>query len=351
MKLSESRPSSRKSGQAKCVVWDLDNTVWEGVLLEGDVLQLRDGVSDIIRTLDERGILQSIASHNDHEDALATLRRFELAHYFLVPQISWRPKPELIETIAGHLDIAPDAIAFVDDDPFERDQVSAALPDVLCIDAADLPFLLDRPEMIPRFTTEESRQRRLMYQAEIERQKAESVAPAREFALSLDMVLTISDAVEDDLERIEELTVRTHQLNSTGYTYSRSEFDEFRCSPDHKLLIAGLDDRYGTYGKIGMALIDCRDDMWLVKLLLMSCRVITRGVGTILLSHILMAAGRAGARVQAEFVRQNRNRMMYLTFKLAGFKEISRRGNVALLEHDLKSVDPFPDHVEVKVLC
>ena len=81
----------------------------------------------------------------------------------------------------------------------------------------------------------------------------------------------------------------------------------------------------------------------------MSCRVMSRGVGKVLLSHILQQASAAGKIVEADFVRTPRNRAMYLTFKLAGFKEVERDGRLARLEHDLSVIDPFPDFVDVRV--
>jgi FkbH-like protein len=99
------------------------------------------------------------------------------------------------------------------------------------------------------------------------------------------MVMTISPARGDDLERAEELTVRTSQLNSTGRTYSREQLAELGQSDDHRLLIARLEDRYGSYGRIGPALVETGDTHWTVKLLLTSCRVMSRGVGTVLLDH------------------------------------------------------------------
>ena len=92
--------------------------------------------------------------------------------------------------------------------------------------------------------------------------------------------------------RAEELTVRTHQLNTTGYTYSYEELDELRHSPDHLLLIAGLDDVFGSYGKIGLSVVELGPQSWTIKLLLMSCRVISRGVGTVMLTHIMKLAKR-----------------------------------------------------------
>ncbi len=332
----------------KCIAWDLDNTLWEGVLLEGQARRLRNGVPELIRTLDQRGILMSIASRGEPDLAMARLGEFGLEEYFLYPQISWAPKSALVRAIADSLNIGTDAIAFVDDDPFERDEVAAALPKVLCIDAAELDSLPDLPEMNPTFITEDSRRRRSMYRSDVKRQEVEAALPPAEFLATLGMVFTVGEAGEGDLARIEELTVRTNQLNSTGYTYSCEELDSFRRSSRHKILVAGLDDRYGSYGKIGVALVEMKATFWLIKLLLMSCRVMARGVGTVMLSHMLLLAAEEGKPVRAEFIRTARNRMMYLTFKLAGFREVDRRNGFVVLQHDLGSIDPHPDHVEVR---
>lgn len=112
------------------------------------------------------------------------------------------------------------------------------------------------------------------------------VGPKEEFLTTLKMMLTIAPASVEELKRAEELTVRTHQLNTTGYTYSYEELDQFRQSDRHLLLIAGLDDKYGTYGKIGVILVECFEAVWTIKLLLMSCRVMSRGVGSVVINHI-----------------------------------------------------------------
>jgi len=338
-----------RSKTVKCVVWDLDNTLWDGVLLEGDQVSLRSGIVDVIRTLDQRGILHSVASRNDHDKAMEKLVEFGLDDYFLFPQITWGAKSASVANIAKSLNIATDTLAFIDDDQFERDEVAAGVPGVLCIDATEALDLPDLPGMQPRFITEDSRQRRAMYQAEIRREGvAEGMAP-EEFLRSLGMVLTITEADESDLARVEELTARTNQLNSTGIIYSFAELEAFRQSPDHLLLVAGLEDRYGSYGKIGIALVEQTNEAWLLRLLLMSCRVMSRGVGKVLLSYILQQAALEDKTVRADFVRTPRNRAMYLTFKLAGFKEVERVDNVAHLSHDLSAIDPFSDYVDVKI--
>ena len=329
-----------RRGQVKCVVWDLDNTVWDGVLLEDCEVTLRPEVVDVMRALDERGILHSIASRNDRQAALDRIEQFGLSEYFLYPQISWGAKSEAVARIARELNIGIDALAFVDDQIFELEEVAFAQPDVLCVPVDQIGGILATPEFSPRFITDESAQRRSMYQSSIARNEAEQEhhGTNEEFLASLDMELTIATAAEEDLQRAEELTIRTNQLNSTGVTYSYADLDRYRCSADHLLLVASLVDRFGSYGKIGLALIDQSDEVWRLKLLLMSCRVMSRGVGGVLLNHIMGLARERAVGLEAEFAHTGRNRLMYITYRFAGFSEARTDGDTTLLRADLDRV-------------
>jgi FkbH-like protein len=344
--------AAAKPKTVKCVVWDLDHTVWDGILLEDEAVELRPGVRELLQALDERGILQSIASRNDRERALARLHSLGIAEYFLHPQIDWSAKGQNVARIAEKLNLGLDTFLFIDDQPFEREEVAFACPAVRTVDAADLAGLLDRPELNPEFITGDSRRRRRMYMADIERQQAEESfdGPSEEFLRTLEMRFTLGPCGEDDLQRAEELTVRTNQLNTTGYTYGYDELNAFRASPGHILLVAGLEDRYGTYGKIGLALVEKTEPaLWTVKLLLMSCRVMSRGVGTIMMSHLMRLAKDAGARLRAEFLPNGRNRMMEVTYRFGGFREVECRGDLVVFEHPLDAIAPFPDYVRVEV--
>lgn len=335
----------------KCVVWDLDNTLWHGVLLENEQVSLKENVVNIIHTIDSRGILQSIVSKNESATAIAKLEEFGLKEYFLYPQINWNSKASSIKEIATSLNIGLDAIAFVDDQFFELEEVKFTLPEILCINADEIGNILDMPVMNPRFITEDSSIRRLMYISDIERQNAEKefVGTADEFLATLNMNITISAAKEEDLQRVEELTLRTNQLNTTGYTYSYDELNHFRSSENHKLLIVSLEDKYGSYGKIGLALIECQSDIWTIKLLLMSCRVMSRGVGTIMINHIMSLAQKNNVRLLAEFISNDRNRMMYISYKLAGFKEIGKKDDLVVFENDLSRIQDVPSYVNYQV--
>ena len=333
----------------KCVVWDLDNTVWDGILLEEQEVRLRDGIVDIIKTLDKRGILQSIASKNDHKSTIEKLKELGIAHYFIYPQINWNSKASSIQVIAKSINIGIDTLAFIDDQPFEREEVKFSVPEILCIDAAVLDGLLDMDEMNPRFITEDSEHRRQVYLSDIERNNEEAnyVGAQEEFLASLNMKFTVALVGENDLQRVEELTVRTHQLNATGYTYSYEELEQLRKSGTHKLFIAQLEDKFGTYGKIGFAMVECTEKIWTLKILIMSCRVMSRGVGSVLLNYIMTLAKKANVRLQAEFVPTDKNRMMYITYKFAGFKEISESENFIVFENDLENISQLPNYLKV----
>lgn len=348
---AEALRQEKKARSVKCVVWDLDNTLWDGTLLEGGVTGLRPGVLQAMRTLDQRGILQSVASKNDHALALAKLEELGVAEYFLYPQIHWGAKSGSMERIAKDINIGLDTLAFIDDQAFEREEVSYALPQLLCLDVAEIDDMPARPEFNPRFVTEDSARRRAMYRADITRKAVEEhfEGPQDAFLSSLEMHLSIAPAREEDLKRAEELTLRTNQLNTTGYTYSHDELNFFRQSGQHRLLIADLEDKYGTYGKIGLVLIETREDAWMVKLLLMSCRVMARGVGTVLINHLRNEARRHGVRLLAEMLPNERNRMMYMTYKFNHFRELEKQGDLVIFENNLEVVHAFPDYFKLEI--
>ena len=211
----------------------------------------------------------------------------------------------------------------------------------------NLTSLLTRDEFMPKFITEDARNRRLMYVNDFKRKQDEEASrlPQTEFLKSLNMVMDIKLAQEEDLKRAEELTIRTHQLNTTGYTYSYNELLTLLQSPQHKLIIVGLKDKYGEYGKIGLSLIEKQKESWTIKLLLMSCRVTNRGIGSALLIKILEQAKQADVKLRAEFVKTPVNRLMYITYRLLGFKEIKVYKNKSILEHDLMKIPSLPNYI------
>ncbi len=335
----------------KCVVWDLDRTVWEGVALEGDV-KVRAGVRRTIETLDRRGILHSVASRNDEEMALKILRENGLDGYFLFPKINWLPKSANIVAIAKELRLSLDAVSFVDDEPFEREQISFMLPEVMVVDAALAPALPDMPEFSPAELTEEAGSRRIFYQAERERDLAERRFRTREeFLKSCGMTLKVRAMTEADIPRVRELATRTHQLNTTGRLLDPDELrDICRGRGSRVVEVAELSDKFGPYGIIGVALTDSENGSWRLEYLAMSCRILGRGIERAFLIELLgRARGRGVRNVEALYRATGRNRMMLALYQMMGFRPSAPApdGNCQVFSAPVDGPWKAPDWVRV----
>jgi FkbH-like protein len=267
--------SARKTRVAKCVVWDLDDTLWRGTLAEDghEALALDPAALATIVELDRRGILQSIATKNDPDAALAALHALNIRAYFLFPQIGWGPKSVSIKRIAELLDIGLDTFVFIDDQPFERGEVGETLPEVTVLPASDIPNLLTSPLFdVP--ATAESAKRRAMYQTEELRHAtfAGSDTDYVTFLRQCRIRLEISDLSALHEERAYELSQRTNQLNISGTRYSRDDIKALlQPSSNCRAYILRCEDRFGDYGVIGMCVVDRQSAR--VRSFMMSCRV------------------------------------------------------------------------------
>ena len=293
--------------KAKCVVWDLDNTLWDGTLVEQgpEGIRLRAEVAALIAELDRRGVLQSVASKNNREEAMATLARFGLAEYFLYPQIHWYPKSQSIKQIAECLNIGLDTFFFVDDQPFELGEVSGALPMVRTATISDLDALLQRPEFdLP--ATQESQRRRLMYREEERRSIAfsNSSQDFLAFLRGCELILELNDMSEKTMQRVFELTQRTNQLNYRGRQLSRGNLEQLQGTGQKRGIVMNCRDRFGDYGIIGFAVLD--PTTWTIEDFFMSCRVQRKKVEQALMSH-LQSLGSAEAALRVHYKRSKRN--------------------------------------------
>jgi methoxymalonate biosynthesis protein len=307
----------------KCLVWDLDNTLWQGTLLEDPDVRLVGEIRDAIIALDGRGILQSIASKNDYELAWRRLEELGVAEYFVHPQIGWGRKSDSVRQIADLLNFAIDTIAFIDDLPSERAEVAFGAPEVRCYPAEQAVSLVGLPEFSPEVVTIDARRRRQMYQASFRRdsERESFTGPDEEFLRSLDLVMTIKRADEEDLSRVEELTLRTSQMNATGVHYPDEVLRGLLGDPDHDVLTVMLTDRFGPHGAVGVLLLKYHRELWHLKLLATSCRVVSFGAGAVILNWLTDQTARAGTHLVADFRSTSRNRMMEIAYRFAGLTD------------------------------
>ncbi len=345
----------------KCVVWDLDNTLWPGIAVEGpseSVPQPDAAILAIIAELEARGIVNSVASRNDPSLGKLLLDQPLLAGKLVAPQVSWEPKSQALRRIAEKLNIGLDALAFVDDSPYERAEVAYMLPQVLVLSPDEIHAALESSAFKPNHLTKEGENRAEMYRAEEQRLAAEErfSGSRTDFLLWCQMRLWIAPATQDDLDRIVELTERTHQLNSTGRRYLVDELRE-RLNDNRWLIpVARLTDRFGDYGTIGAALVRTdikssaivspKSDAWLVELLMLSCRVEGRGIPAALLRWIMGEAQNAGMQQLRAVYRVNeRNLPVRLLFRQMGFEAAGNdQDGLVMLSRDLSGpLPPYPE--------
>ena len=160
-----------------------------------------------------------------------------------------------------------------------------------------------------------------MYQASFRRdaEREAFAGPDEDFLRSLELVMAIKRADEQDLSRVEELTLRTSQMNATGVHYSDATLRGLLADPDHEVLTVTLTDRFGPHGAVGVMLLECHPEAWHLKLLATSCRVVSFGAGAVILNWLIDQADRAGAHLAADFRPTDRNRMMDIAYRFAGF--------------------------------
>ncbi|WP_431040636.1 HAD-IIIC family phosphatase [Streptomyces sp. P1-3] len=309
----------------KCLVWDLDGTLWPGTLLEDGEAELPEEIRRTVVELDARGILQSVASRNDHEHAWGWLEKLGIAQYFVLPKIGWGRKSDSILALAEELQFAANTIAFIDDQPVERAEVAYVLPEVRCYEASEATTLTRRPEFSPATVTVDSANRRAMYQAGFRREDARTQhrGSDEEFLKSLEMELTIQHATDEEISRVEELTLRTSQMNATGVHYSDTRLRALLADPRHDVLVTTLADRFGRHGAVGVLLLERLERRWHLKLLATSCRVVSFGTGSTILRWLIDAAAAAGVHLTADFRATERNRIMEVTYRFAGFTDLS----------------------------
>ncbi|HEY1879938.1 MAG TPA: HAD-IIIC family phosphatase [Caulobacteraceae bacterium] len=289
------RAEGSERPKVKCVVWDLDNTLWRGVLVEdgAEQLQLDERIPAIIAELDRRGILNSIASKNSPEEAEAILGSLGLWDYFLHPQIHWNPKSQSLAAIAASLNIGRDTLVLIDDQAFERGEVAQAHPEVETFDVDVIDRILEHPRF-DVVVTAESRNRRAMYRTEAVRRAGLDAAGGdyEVYLRSCDIRLLIEPLDEARLNRAFELTERTNQLNYSGRRLGRPDLERLLASPDHRVLTLSASDKYGDYGVIGVGLLNL--ESWTVECFFMSCRVQRKKVEHAFFQRLLLAGAQRG---------------------------------------------------------
>lgn len=335
----------------KCVVFDLDETLWRGTLSEGGAEDLRPAARSVLAELDRRGILLAVASRNDAAPALARLTRFELADLFVATRISWGAKSAAVAGIASQLNLGLDAFAFVDDSAFERAEVAAALPQVACFDAKDLGALVAHSRMRGGAAPVALDRRRLYREAARRDARRATFADDEEaFLRSCQLRLNITPCGPADIARVIELAQRTNQLNASGTRYGPDAGATLINRSGQATFVLRCADLYGDYGLVGFAAVRFPADVGVdggvirVEEFMLSCRVQGRRLERAFFHYLATATSGAPAKaLWINFRATGRNGPAARVLADLGFRPCAHGGRTL----DLPAPDLASDLVAV----
>lgn len=298
----------------KCLVLDLDNTLWNGIIGEDgmDGIVPDRAIQEYIVKLYEKGIILAVDSKNNDADAREVFENHPdmvlRDHHIAAWRANWQPKDRNIAEIAQELDLGTDSFVFVDDSGLEQERVRTAFPEI-----AILP-----PKLLADFAgfhsfkiTQEDTQRGAMYAEQRKRKEFRGSLPSEdEFLSSLGLSLAIRECSEKDITRVSQLTQKTNQFNLATRRYTE---DEIRTRAQHdnwKIWVAEAKDRFGDYGIIGIAMVEQTGDTARIDNFLLSCRILGRKVEEVFLHATLdNATARGAQRVTGEFISTAKNKL------------------------------------------
>lgn len=328
----------------KCLVLDLDDTLWGGVVadvgVEGIVLggsaegTARSELQQYILALRERGCVLAICSRNDPEVARlpfrqhpAMLLREEDIACFMA---SYDDKATSIRRIAEHLGLGLESMVFVDDNPAERELVRRELPDVAVVELPEDPSgyarALDEGRWFESFAlTAEDLERTSLYRSEVQRRslKTELLGGSTDlegYLRSLEMTTTLAPLAPSDVARVTQLIGRTNQFNLTGRRLSEESVSACLTDPRRLALTARLKDRFGDLGLVATLLGEERENALWVDVFVMSCRVLSRGVEDALFAALVCSCReRRIDLIVGEYVPTDRNGLVREMYAKLGF--------------------------------
>jgi len=327
----------------KALVLDLDNTLWGGVVGDDGVDNLEIGqetsigqayseFQQYIKQHKDMGILLNVCSKNEESNALAGLRHPDALlkpEDFIVIKANWEPKSQNIAQIATELNIMPDSVVFVDDNPAEREIVRQQLGAVAVPEISTVEHYIHEIDRHGYFEvinlSGDDLERNRMYKANAERAKLEtSFADYEEYLLSLDMSAVIKPFEMVYMSRIAQLTNKSNQFNLTTRRYSQAEIETIAAEENYITLYGKLEDKFGDNGVVSVAIGRLEEDVCHIELWLMSCRVLKRDMEYAMMDTLVHHMQKRKVKeIRGYYYPTAKNVMVKNFYELQGFAKIS----------------------------
>ncbi len=355
----------------KCVVLDLDNTLWGGVVGDDGPHGIAIGAhgdgeaffhfQSWLLSLKRRGILLTVCSKNDHENAVRPFTenpdmvlKLDDITVFVA---NWDNKADNIRSIRDTLEIGLDSMVFLDDNPFERNLVREFLPDLIVPelpeDPADYVRVISRLNLFETssFSAEDVARSDLYKQEAGRRQLQSSFTSIDDYLASLQMIIEVVRFQPEKISRIAQLIQRSNQFNLTTHRYSEAECERMMRDGEGCLpLSATLSDRFGDHGLISIVILSPQPEELRITDWLMSCRVLTRGVEQFLMNRVVELARERGlARIAGEYIPTAKNAMVKDFYAQFGFEKTCESEGRAQWELHTASWQPRTVYISEKV--
>lgn len=354
--------ASRRAAK-KCIVLDADNTLWGGIVGEDgiDGIQIGDefpgsayrDFQKLLLSWRARGVLLAVASKNNEADVLEVfdkhsgmvLKREHLSAW----QINWLPKAENIPLIARSLNIGTDSLVFIDDNPMEVAYMRDARPEVTSVlvpsEPADIVAAMQALTLFDQLdVTDEDRKRADMMRAERDRESFSAQINHDDFLRALDLKVDLFRAKTEDLGRVTQLINKTNQYNLTTIRRTLDEVRALAASDDWRVYAFRVNDKFGEYGLVGVIIAEVSSDRrrWTLDSVMMSCRVLGRGVEATLIGGLANDARAEGVvEFVGSYIPTAKNAICASFLPDQGFTQIGERE----WRLDLCDAPAIPDHV------
>jgi FkbH-like protein len=332
----------------KCLVLDLDNTLWGGVVGEDGPAGVKIGPGDPegeafldlhhrLKALQAQGVLLAVCSKNNPGDVAELFdSRPEIPlklSDFAAVEISWAPKHEGLRRIAATLNLGTESLVFVDDNPAEVSLIQQMMPEVKTVllppDPAEYAAVLERLTDFERTAVlEEDARKTAQYRENRRRDELRTAAgDLASYLASLRTELAVARAKRDDLPRVHQLFAKTNQFNLTGQRYTPAEVERFIATPICELWVARARDRFGDLGTIAVVLLRRDGRIVYIDSFLMSCRAMGRGLETAIMNHVKqrLVEEPGHLELRGRYVPTPRNQPAATFYEDQGFRLLERR--------------------------
>lgn len=302
----------------KCIVFDLDNTIWNGTLDANDNVKLNEKIIEYIKKSFEKGIVLAIASKNNFEEAYKKIVELGIEKYFYKFYISWGDKYKSIKDLADKLNISLEHILFVDDSDIELSEALYYIPKLQVLNVKDID-LLNQYLNDNIILTEEAKNRNKIYKILEKRKKKEEQMSKEEFLKYCDIKISIDIAKKDDFNRINELLSRTNQMNLNNKILTVEELNKISKDKEYAIFSIRMTDIFADYGIVGTVIIKESENTIEIKYFAISCKVEGRNIGKNAIEYIKKIAKKKKKNIEAKYIFNLKNEKLKALFILNGF--------------------------------